>query len=471
MTDELTSLLGSIGVFDKVTSRRSAMRFKGSVQTAGEIAGDLGVDALVEGSIFFSSERVRVTVALIDAGRDNQLWSDSYDEPLVDILDLQRRIVREIAGAISRNLDPEVSVRMAARSPVDPRAYRAYLRGLDWLNTSNDDEGWQFIETCFLESIAADSTFAPAWAGLAEVHVRRTHSKSGIPPADAIPAARKYLARAMELDDSSAEAYLTQGHLAWEHEFDFARGEAALRKSISLNPNLSYTRLIYAYLLTCSGRHQEAADQVEKAWELDPLARLNWVGVYPLVNAGRFETALRLIDHVAEQFPDWQEAVYLKASTLQWQGRIDEAAEFLESHPDRQMSVGESCLLARLLYLQGRRERARAILADLEPVVDDPFEFTAVGLAALATGEREAARRWAGRLDRSAVDLPWQSMLLHAALGDLDRAFAQLDRCYELRVNWITRLGFIVERKDNDWNAFRSDPRYAAFLAKMGIAG
>ena len=304
MTDQLISRLGTLGVFNKAISRRSVMRYKNNPKPADEIARELDVRALMEGTIVLSGDRARVTATLIDAASDKQLWSDSFDEQVANILDLQNTVVRAIVAAIDKTLSSEMQGRLTRQQKVNPKAYRAYLRGLHLLYNWNTDD-LPLTEKFFLEAIAADSTYASSYAALAEYHTQRTHTDSGVPPKDAVPKAKKYLAKTFELDDSLAEAYMTQGHVQWEHEFKLKESEASFKKALELNPNLAWAYLLYFYYLTSMGRYEESADVNMTAIELDSFTAVPYAVGDPLQNAGRFDEALALIEETEEVDPDY----------------------------------------------------------------------------------------------------------------------------------------------------------------------
>ena len=303
MTGQLISKLGGLRIFDRVISKRSVMQYKGESMLLEEIGSDLGVQAIVEGTVLLLEDRVQVTAFLLDAARDKQLWTDTFDEPVANIMDIQGRIVMAVAQAVRRELDPAAQARLRAMGTVNPVAHKACMRGYEWLDKQTNLEELELAAEYFERAITADSTYALAHAGLGEALTQLTH-KPGPPAPEHLARTRQIIDRALELDPDLAEAHATRAHFLWEHQFKFAEAEKAFHRAMELNPSLALNHAIYAYYLGTVGRFDEAAAAARKAIELDPSSMwIHSVLIHPLALAGRYEEAHAQIEALKRNTP------------------------------------------------------------------------------------------------------------------------------------------------------------------------
>ncbi len=270
MTEELITHLSKIEAIT-VISRTSAMRYKGSSKSLPEIARDLSVDALVEGSVERSGDRVRITAQLIYAPTDTHLWGDSYERSLQDVLSLQDEVARDIAEKIKIRLTPAERASLAKSSPVDPQAYQLYLEGRYYWSMRTEDglnEGIRY----FKKAIEKDPAYAMAYAGLSESYFALAGYRI-MPGSEAFPLAKEAALKAIEIDSGLAEAHLALAPVLAENDFDLNAAEKEIRRAIELNPNDATAHQWYAeVVLVPLGRRDEAIAEIERAQQLDPLS-------------------------------------------------------------------------------------------------------------------------------------------------------------------------------------------------------
>ena len=268
MTDELVTQITKIKAI-KVISRTSAMRFKGSVMPLPEVARQLDVEALLQGSLVVSAQRIRIRVQLIDAQADRHIWTESYERELADVLTLQREIAQAIADKIQAHLVPD-SRRVNGVSRVKPDAFEAYLKGRFFWDKRTEPNLKTAIDY-FNRAVLLDPQFALAQLGLADCH---THL--GIiglaPPHSVIPKAKAAAEAALRFDDTLVEAYATLGHIRTIYDWDWHRAEQDLTIAIEMNPNCSAAHQYYGILLGILRRHSEAIEHLKRARDLDPLS-------------------------------------------------------------------------------------------------------------------------------------------------------------------------------------------------------
>ncbi|HXJ70531.1 MAG TPA: protein kinase, partial [Verrucomicrobiae bacterium] len=290
MTDALIADLAQIAAL-RVISRTSAMRFKGSDKPLPEIARDLHVDGIVEGSALLAGGRVRITVTLIEAATDRSLWAKSYERELTDILTLQSEVARAIAEEVRVQVTPEERTRLEPKGPVNPAAHVAYLQGRYLWNRWNTESFRHSLER-YREAIEADPGYALAWAGLADSYATLGNTNA-MAPAEAYVKAREAAERGLALDPSLAELHASLAYVHRFHDWDWARAERGFLRALELNPGYATGRRWYAQFLSGLGRHGEAIAEAERALELDPLSLVIHTAVGDvLFYARRYERAV-----------------------------------------------------------------------------------------------------------------------------------------------------------------------------------
>ena len=271
MTDELTAQLATISQL-RVISRGSAMQFKGAHRPpTPEIARTLDVDAIVEGSVLRSGERVRITAQLIDARADRHLWARSFERSSRDVLALQDELASAIAREIHAELTPAEQSRLASAPRIDPEAYDAYLKGRYFFNRPSD-ENLQKAIARFEEAIALEPAFAPAHSGLSDAYLWAGYNEGFLTASEARPKAKAAAEKAIQLDDASAEAHTSLANFKLWYEYDWQGCEAEFRRALALNPSYAYAHDQFGMALAFQGRLEEAIAEGRRAAELDPLS-------------------------------------------------------------------------------------------------------------------------------------------------------------------------------------------------------
>jgi serine/threonine-protein kinase len=431
MTDALIAELANISAL-RVISRTSVMRYKGTTKSMPEIARDLKVDAVLEASVLESSGRVRITARLIRASSDTTIWSNTYERDLRDVLDLQREVASAVAHEIRVALTPSETARLTRVTPVNPDSYVAYMRGKYYLDKRDRSDMSRAIEY-FQTAIVLDPNYAAPYVGLADSY-QVSWADAYLSPDRAYPLAEAAATRALQLDDTSAEAHTS---LAAIHDsyYQFAEAEKEYRRALELNSNYATAHHWYALFLSAMGRHAEALDHIQRAQQLDPLSLMiksNTGWCYYL--ARQYDKAIAELQGAIEQDPNFAVAYgYMGQSYLE-KGMAKEAyAAFREA---RKLSgdINYDADLAAALAAFGQRREALQMAAALK-----------------AASRREFVSAYS-------------MALIYASLGDRDEAMAWLMKGYE---NHESRL--INVRAHPRFESLRSDERFTQLLRRIGF--
>jgi TolB-like protein/DNA-binding winged helix-turn-helix (wHTH) protein/Tfp pilus assembly protein PilF len=268
LTDELTAELAQIPAL-RVVSRTSVMQEKGKRKPVGEIARELGVEAVVEGSVLRSGDRVRITAQLIDARSDRHLWAQNFEGPLGDILSLQDSVAREIATQTRAALTPADRMRLSIARSIQSEAYDDYLRGVYFIDRRQGEKAAEY----FRKALALEPRYAPAWSGLAQA-IGTQVAMMQVPAADVMPAAVDAARRAVQIDPDSGDAFIGLGFIEFMYLRDWAAAERDLRRGIVLSPGNALGHVYLSIFLTAMNRPEEAVAAARRALELDPLGFL-----------------------------------------------------------------------------------------------------------------------------------------------------------------------------------------------------
>jgi TolB-like protein/Tfp pilus assembly protein PilF len=435
MTEELIGRLANIHGL-RVISRTSAMHFKNTQLSVPEIAKTLGVDAIVEGSVIREGNQVRVHAQLIRGTSDEHIWAGEYQREYGSLLALQDEVARSIAERIEVSLTPEERQTLASTHPVDPEAHEDYLKGRYYFNQRTRDAMNKSIGF-FQQAIAKDPKYALAYCGLADAYALLGF-RGGFPSKDALSRAKAAALKAIELDDTLAEPHASLAFIAETHEWDWATAEREYKRALELNPGDARAHHWYAGYLMYVGRFEEGIAEAKRARDLDPLSLpVNNALAGRLLVAGRVDEALAQLRQTLEMDPHYAPA----HQTLGWaylnMGKHHEAIQEFQ----------------QALQLSG---------------ADDKDIMLDLGFAYATVGNREEARRILAKLKKLHEQglLPSGSIaILYGALGELDEAFAWLEKAYEERDPELTYLKVPGRR----FAPLRHDARFQQMVHRMGL--
>ena len=435
MTEAIITDLAKIGAL-RVISRSSVMRYKHTQKSVSEIAKDLNVDAIVEGSIERSGDRVRITAQLIRATTERHLWADSYDRDLHDVLRVQEEIARAIAQEVQIQLTPQEQALLTKSRPVDPEAYELYLKGRYFWNKRTQDTTAKAI-VLFKQAIEKDPRYASAYSGLADCYILYgvSFDVGSMSPADAIPQGKAAAERAIALDDTLAEGHTSLAYLRLIYDRDWAGSESEFKRALSLNPGLVNAHHWYAHLLVASGRPLEALAESKQALSLDQLnpavnVHLGWHYIY----TRRYDLALAQLRQALELDPNHSLGNWYLGWVYEQQGEYAKALQAMH--------------------------KAQDALKDNTALVAD------IGHVNALSGDKAAALRvleQLNQLSRRTYVSPFEVALIYIALGRKDEAFQWLEKAYRDRSDMLIYLN-----ADPRLDSIRSDPRFVDLAHRVG---
>jgi TolB-like protein len=317
ITDELTSNLAQISAL-RVTSRTSAMQFRETKEPLPQIAKQLNVDAVLEGSVTRSGNRVRITAQLIEAKSDRHLWAKSYERNLQDVLTLQDEMARDIADEVKAKLTPSEQTRLSSAPIVDPQAHEDYLRGRFFWNLRTEDDLGK-ARDYFTQATQKDPTYAPAYSGLADTYFYLGYFWGHLPPREAMPLARAAALRALELDPNLGEGHTSLAIVKLAYDWDFHGAEEEFKSAIALNPNYATAHHFYSILLGVLNRPDESIAEIRKAAEVDPLSvPVRNMLAERLGNVGRYDEAIEEANKTLSELNPNPSHVYLLRQNLSY---------------------------------------------------------------------------------------------------------------------------------------------------------
>ena len=428
MTEELTTDLGKIRSL-KVVSRTSAQRYLGSNKSVPQIARELNVDAIVEGSVFRAGNRIRITTQLIDANHDRHIWAETYERDIGDALAVQNTVAIEIARQVRIRLTSVEQQRLERHGPVRADAYDAYLRGR-YSQMAQTVDALKEGLPAFREAINLDPTYAPAYAGLADTYSLLANY-GVLAPSVAFPQAIAAAKKSLELDSMLADAHTAAAYPEHHYTWQWAAAERDYKSAISLNPSYATAHLRYAEFLSSVARHDEAIAEMHRALDLDPLSL-----VYTS-NLGRFLYHAR---------------------------RYDEAIEILQ----KTLGLDPLRVYTRLQLAMSYVEKGMNAEARNEyEKVTETFGQPGPGLVYLyaRSGDFASARRIVKALRRGAQDSDWFFIAgAYAALGDKKEAFFCLDEAFEKH-----DFNLVFLKVHPYMDPLRSDPRFTELIHRIGL--
>jgi serine/threonine protein kinase/tetratricopeptide (TPR) repeat protein len=433
MTESLISDLARVKAL-RVISRTSVMRYKDVAKSLPEIACELNVDAVLEGSALLVGNRVRVSVQLISARTDETLWAERYDRDLADLLGMQSELAETVTREIAIQLSPMEATKLASRPAVNPEAHLEFLKSRHSFLAGASPEALEVGLRHARRALELDPTSALAWTAVADCQIFRA-IRGMAPPAEAAAAATAAANRALQLDPTLADAYVSIGTIL-SHTGDLAGGLRALQKAVELNPGLASAHNLLGRALYSYERHEEALAAMNKSLSLDPQSMMIYTGVGDAYYFAReYEKSVFHYRMSIELDPRFDGAHTGLARSLEALGRFDEArAEYEEGRRLAGGVAGPSFGLAHLEAAAGNDQGARRILAELT--------------------EARSTR----------VVSAWGIAVVHASLGDVDEAFRWLDVAIEERAS-----GLILLRVHPRLDPIRGDPRYGLLVRRVGL--
>jgi TolB-like protein/DNA-binding winged helix-turn-helix (wHTH) protein len=431
--DEILTRLSKIAAL-KVISRTSTQKFKSAPENVREIAQQLGVAHLLEGSVQKSGDIVRVTVQLIHAQSDTHLWAETYDRRLTDMFQVESDIAQRVAASLEAALTGSETRSLEARPTVNVAAREAYLKGRYFWNKRTSD-GYRRAVEFFERAVALDPGYAQAYAGLADA-LQFLSAETPPRQSEALARSRAALQRALELDDTLAEAHASRGLVAMNFDWDWNEAEREFRRAIELDPNYATAHQWYGEFLANMGRFEEGIAEMQRARELDPLSII--------INSD-----------VAK--------VYITAR------RYDEAVEQFKRTLEMDPTFGQAHGLLGVTYsLQGRHEEAIAELRSIAGIERDPLFLSWLGYVYGAAGRETEARAVVDRLLELAKETSVSPVLptfVYAGLGDNDSAFEWFDRVFDEHAAW----GAVPLKASPLYDRLRADPRFASLLSRANF--
>lgn len=428
LTEALITTLAKIGEL-RVVSRTSSMLYKGVRKPLWEIARNLEVDSIVEGTVLRVGDRVRITAQLIDPAKETHLWAESYDRHLRDILDLQADVARAIAHEVQVKLTPQEQARLAHTGQVDPAAYEAYLKGRHhWIKRSREDHP----NACqyFQQAIAKDPTYAPGYAGLADA-LTIMALWGLVPPEEGCGKARQLALKALELDNSLAEAHTSFAWATFHYDYDFATAEKEFERAIELNSRYATAHHWFGMCLAMLGRYEEGYTELQRALRLDPHGSYIYFGLAFVHWSGhRYDRAIESCRKALELDPTSAQALGWLGLSYVAKNAFEPAIDALQKSADTsRRAPAPLALLGEAYAAAGASDEAEKILQEL-------------------TAQRHVTAYFVSRI--------------YAALGNKDEALKCLETGYPERCEWMPLL-----KVDPRFDGLRSDPRFQDLARRM----
>ena len=444
MTEELITQLGGLDPNRLgVIARTSSMQYKGASKSAAQVAHELGVDYVLEGSVRWNDQRVRVTAQLIQASDQTHLWAADFDRDPGDVLRLQSDLALAISNKIELTLSPPVRARLTDAPPVNAAAHDAYLLGLHELDLRTKSGVERSIAE-FQNAIALDPQYASAHAALARAYSLAPVVRA-MAPIEAMPKARDAALRAIELDPGLASGHSTLGFVKAHYEFDWPSAEREYLRALALNPNDAYAHFFYSNsYLSPLGRHEQAIEEMRKAVAIDPFsAPVQAFLGRTYIWARQYDQALEQFQKVAEMFPGFAIDHERLAQLHAFMGRFDQAiAEDtkarLLSGENEKSALAKEAILRHAWTTQGAPGYWKT-LVELSQTAENPPE---------------------------AYNSPFGTAILYAQLGDKARALNALEQAYEQRSLAMTEINI-----EPAFDPIRGEPRFKALLQRVRLQG
>jgi TolB-like protein/Tfp pilus assembly protein PilF len=434
MTEELIATLSRIAEL-KVIARTSVMRYKGSNKTIEEIGQELQVENVLEGSVRKSGNQLRITTQLVNVSTQEPIWSMDYDRQLEDAFAIQRDIAQKIASSLRVEIMGDEIRGIERRATASAEAYSLYLRGRYFWNRRTENELQKSIEY-FREALKIDPSYPLAYVGLADSYASLALLEF-VKPIEAYPKAKQSIEKALQLDDSSAEAHATNGQIKFQYDWDWAGAEAEFNRALQINPNYSVGHHYNADYLKAMGRFDEAIVEIKRAQELDPLSLAINTGVgHVLYLSRRYDDAIEQYRKTVELDPNYMQARLWFGRPYLQKGMYDEAiAEVKEAVRLSGNSTVSMATLGHVYASAGRKDEALKILDQLKQRSKEQY-----------------------------VPSYWIATIYNG-LGDKDAAIEWLERAYKEKSSWLAWI-----KVEPRFDALRKDPRFRSLVQRMKLA-
>jgi TolB-like protein/DNA-binding winged helix-turn-helix (wHTH) protein/Tfp pilus assembly protein PilF len=435
MTDDLTANLARIRSL-RVVSRSTAMAYKGTHKPLSQIAQELHVDAVVEGTVMRAGNRVRITAELVQVSTDHHLWADTYESQMGDVLALQNRVSSAIVDEIRINLSPEDKERLAKKPSVSPEAYEDYLKGRYYWNRRSG-EGFTKAIGYFEQATRRDPQYALAYAGLADCYgIIGATIYGTVPAAEAAPKAKAAALRALEIDPSLAEAETSLATAQFNYDWDWPAAAEGFKRAIQLDPKYATAYQRYSLYSIAMGRFDDSFEQIKKARDLDPLSiSINSSFGWRLYLARQYDRAIAQLRDTLDMDPSYEWAHLILGQAYEQKGEFNLA----------------------LIELRKAVELSH----------NSPLMVSALAHAYAISGNQEQAQQLLGQLikqSRKEYVSPYYIALVHLALGKNQLAMNWLDKAFADRSN-----GLVFLRVEPELDTLRLDPRFMALERKLNF--
>ncbi len=437
MTDELIAHLAKIRSL-RIISRTTAMAYKDNRKPLPEIARNLNVDGVVEGTVLRAGNRVRITAELVQVSTDRQIWAESYESPVGDILTLQGQVASAIVNQISVQLTPDDQQRLASSPrPVNPEAYEDYLKGRYYWNKRSGQGISKAIEY-FESATKKDPNYALGYAGLADCYsVVGSTIVGTMAPSEAGLKAKAAAQKALDIDGSLGEAETSLASVRFNYDWDWPAAASGFQRAVELNPSYATAYQRYSLYLIAMGRAQESVEQINLARQLDPLSlSINFSLGWRLYMARHYEQAIQQLRNTLEMDPNFALAHLVLGETFEQQGDYSQAIEHLQKATS--ISPNSPLMLAGLGHAYGvakRAAEARVLLSQL--MEQSKKQYVA----------------------------PFYIALVYAGLGENDNAIQWLEKAYEDHSN-----GLVFIKVDPELDTLRLNPRFKELQIKMRLS-
>jgi DNA-binding winged helix-turn-helix (wHTH) protein/TolB-like protein/Tfp pilus assembly protein PilF len=434
IADDLITRLSNIKQII-VRPTTAVLKYSGPEQDAAAAGRELGVDGVLVSSIRRSGDRVRVTVQLVNVANGAPMWAQKFDEDLTDIFKMQDHVSEQVAAALVPRLTGDETKLLSKHYTENSEAHQLYMIGrYHW--TKADKEGWNKAIGYFNRSIEKDPNYALAYTGLADTYV--SLALGALPNAEAIPKARDAAMKALQLDDTLAEAHISLARIKEYYDWEWSGAELEFKRAIELDPNSALAHQEYGQYLAHIGRSDEAIAQARHGLELDPLSfQTNAAFVWALICDRQYDTAIEQCRKVLEIDPNYAWAYYWMGVANQGKGTYDESIAELQKAISlaRENPGGFKAKLGQVYGFAGRRDDAEKILAELKELF-----------------------KQRGRV------IPALFAIVYIGLGENDQAFAWLEKSYQER-----ERSMVLLKTSPTYEALHSDPRCAEMLRRIGL--